>query len=160
MTAKAKKPKTKDDMIKRLFERVRGDITTYGQSLISVMGEGDDPPFIYTIGNHEKNLPELLIIGIGGEQAGALMNELCEKMVAQGIGFADNSFVDLGGKFPVRVVFADQRAKTDYTIQVGQFYGTQDYSVMQVILCDQNGHYPDDPDCGEPYNRVPILRAN
>jgi hypothetical protein len=70
----------------------------------------DDPPdampFAYTIGNHEKRLPELLTIGT--PDAGFL-NPLSEVMIARGKPFADGEIVSIDGKFPVKII-NDQRA--------------------------------------------------
>jgi hypothetical protein len=65
--------------------------------------------------------------------------------------------VEIGGKFPPKIIDASSFVKQFYTIQAGQFYGTEDYSVQQVVFSDKSGKYPGDPDCEEPYASIPVF---
>jgi hypothetical protein len=132
-------------------------IREYGRSIISVFdGEGDEIPFAYTIGNTERGLPELLVIGT---TKAYFLNNLSQLMIDRGSPFKDGELVDLGGKYPVRISLTnDGRAQDDYTIQAGQYYGTEEYPVLQVLLCDKEGRFPGEAECQRPYCDVPILR--
>jgi hypothetical protein len=81
-------------------------------------------------------------------------------MIDRGQGFADGECVDLGGKFPVKIIIADQRAQRDYTIQASQYFGSDDYAVQQVLMPDRNGYFPDNPQCQPPYSTFPILKGS
>ena len=133
---------------------IENDIQRYGRCVLCVGGEADSPPFAYTIGNWLRGLPELLIIGT---IKGALLNNLSQKLIERGAAFEEGELVNLGGKFPVKIVTADQRAQRDYTIQAGQYHGTEDYPVQQVLACDRSGHFPDDPACQPPYSTLPMF---
>ena len=140
-------------------EIIRRHISESGQHVqrVSAGEEPDEPAFMYTIGNHQHGLPELLIIGPTASQFIDLLNYLGEIQRKLGRAFGHEELVDLGAKFPVRIVDAGAEGRNDYAIQVGVFYGTEDFEIRQVLLCDQLGRWPDNPDCEEPYRNQPIL---
>ncbi len=134
-------------------------IAEHQRQLIAVPRSKTSPGFIYTVGNQEKALPELLLIGVTGTMVSWLVNDLCNKMVEARKPFKDGEEVSVGGDYPVKMYNADKRAHVLYTIQAGQFYGNEDYHVQQVVLCDKKGRWPDDPLCHKDY-RVPVLRPS
>lgn len=134
-------------------EQVAEVIARVGRQVIGVI---DNPPFAYTIGNtlHDPPHPELLVIGTSDNR---MLNALSEMVVERGRPFDHMELVDLGGKFPVRILQAGSRARREYTIQAGQHLGQEDYAIMQVLLPDQQGRFPGDPGCSHPYCIAPIL---
>jgi uncharacterized protein DUF4262 len=140
--------------VTRLQKNIENDVQRCGRSVLCIRGEEDSPPFAYTIGNWLIGLPELLMIGI---IQGALLNDLSQKMIARGTAFSDSEVVSLGGKFPVKIVTADERAQRDYTFQASWYHGTEDYVVQQILAPDRSGRFPDDPACQPPYSTVPLL---
>ena len=56
MTAKSKQ----DAAVYKAMEK---NIKEYGRQIIAVAGDRKTKPFFYTIGNHNHNVPELLVIG-------------------------------------------------------------------------------------------------
>lgn len=122
---------------------------------MGVFGEDDYPPFMYTIGNYEYGLPELLIIG--STQNARALNVICERMHKQGCPFTDGELIDLGGTYPLMALDAGGAAREQYTVQVGEYYQTDDYSVQQIVIPDPLGRYPFDPDCAAPFCLIPIL---
>jgi hypothetical protein len=140
-----------------LHENIAGDIRRDGRSVLCIGREEDSPAFAYTIGNALKNLPELLMIG--NISAAYLLNDLSQRMIGRGGAFDDGELVDVGGKFPLKVINADsERTQRDYTIQVGEHLGHENYAVQQVLICDKEGRFPDDPECARPYSTVPVLK--
>src|SRR5262249_23556995 len=139
----------------RLQADIRDDIRRCGRSVLCV-GEPGSPPFAYTIGNWDKGLPELLLIGT---THGSPLNELSQEMIKRDCAFEQGELVHLGGKFPVKIITANESARTDYTIQAGQYHGTEDYPVQQVLIPDRSGRFPDEPECQRPYCEIPVLRA-
>jgi Domain of unknown function (DUF4262) len=81
-----------------------------------------------------------------------------DMMIERGAPFADGELVNPGGKFPAKIVNASRRAQDDYTIQAGQHFGHEDYRVLQVLIPDRNGRFPDDPECQPPYSVIPVLK--
>jgi hypothetical protein len=142
---------------------IRDNIAAYGQHVMRVLLTADDPPdapeFMYTIGNHEHGLPELLIVGFGDSPFVGILNDLGSMQRRRRRGFIHDQVVDLGGSFPVRIVDAGRIGREEYAIQVGVYYRTEAFEVRQVLICDRRGRFPDDPDCEEPYSKQPILSS-
>lgn len=126
------------------------------------LSEGDLPdaqPFMYTIGNFQLGLSELLIVGTDEKFATDILNMLGELQRKRGKAFVEEELVDLGGKFPVRIVDAGEIGRRDYATFVGMFYDREDYKVRQVLLPDTQGRWPDTPGCDRPYCEQPILSS-
>jgi hypothetical protein len=141
---------------KRVLTRIRADIAKYGQSVMYVGGGEDSWPFQYTIGRGRRGLPELLIVlPLRPEIGQSLLNEL-DRLMPEVL--PSGSLVDVGGKFPVKLLDADQRAKDEYTFVASEYHGDRPYRVQLVLLCDPEGRFP--PDCGAPYDRQPLLAAS
>ena len=123
------------------------------------------PAFFYTIGNQEKQLPELLIIGnFNTQDICNTLNILSDKMLQRlatfgplNSHFKEEELVSLGGEYPLLIYSASKDAKEKYTFQAGQFYANEDYNVMQVVIPDRKGCYPPDPRCHKDY-QVPVLK--
>ena len=146
----------------RIRDMIRRHIDGYGQHVWQIfISEGDTPdslPFVYTIGNHEWGLPELLLIGSNEDWAADLLNALGKKQRTRRSAFQHGELVDLGGTFPVRVIDTSAVGREEYAVQAGVYYGTDEFKVSQVLLCDRAGRFPDDPACDPFYrSRQPIL---
>lgn len=117
----------------------------------AVQGVWGDNPFCYTIGNHSKNLPELLLIGpFSPPVITAMLNHISDDMLKTGIAPAEGE-LDIGGNFPLMVRKCGEIAKSVYTIQVGQYYDTEDYGLLQIMICDPFGRFPLDPEIEPAY---------
>jgi hypothetical protein len=135
-----------------VLRRIKHDIKKHGQTVMYIFG--DDSPFHYTIGRALRGLPELLlVVPIKPEIGMSLLNHL-DRLMPQAL--PSGSLVDLGGKFPMKVIDASGIAQEEYTCLVNQF--ADEYRVQQVLCCDAEGRFP--PDCAAPYNRQPILAAS
>jgi len=109
-----------------------------------------DGSFAYSIGNHTRNLPELLVLGNWPfDITAATLNLLSEKFEAEG---EQLGVIDIGFTMPVKVREASAKAKEDYTFQATYWLNSQDYRVLQVMLPDKNGKYPDEEGCLTPFN--------
>jgi len=144
-------------------EQIRRNIDRHGQHLMRILLTEDDPqdalPFVYTIGNHERGLPELLLIGFAEPGFLDILNRLSEIQRERNIAFCHGELVDLGGTYPVRIVDAGAVGREEYAVQVSVFYGTDDYQIRQVLICDLAGRFPDDPGCDAAYRSQPVLSA-
>jgi hypothetical protein len=133
------------------YALIQADIERDGRQILGVF---DEPPFAYTIGNELKGLPELLFIG--GARNSGFLNILSDMMIERGVRFTDGEIVDIGGKYPIKIINANATAQAEYTIQAGVFYGHDLYQVQQVLVPDRHGHFPDDLQC-DPHYRMPVL---
>jgi Domain of unknown function (DUF4262) len=145
---------------RRFHEGTTDHIKRSGRSIIGIFPCEDDDgwSFAYTIGNHLKNLPELLIIGTSN---GRLLNDLSQMMLDVGRSFLDGQLVRIGdARLPVKIIRANSIAQADFTIQAGQYFGHEDYAVMQVLASDRTGKFPGEDGCQKPYSLVPVLRLD
>lgn len=142
--------------MKKVHDKIEGDIARVGRSLMGVFGSKDSLEFTYTIGNALNGLPELLVIGTC---QGNFLNDVSEKMIERGRKFDSDELVDLGGKCPVYVLDASPNVKDLFTILATNHLGTSDYAVMQVVMSDPNGVFPWQPGCEKPYADVHVYRV-
>ena len=124
-----------------------------GWKLCGVFGDRKHFPFMYTIGNYECSLPELLMIG---SKNGGVLNCVCEIMRKRNRPFKDGELIDFGTNFPLKVLNGNDAARV-YAWQVDAYYGTDKYTVQQIVIPDPAGKYPGDPQCVPPFCWVPIL---
>ena len=150
--------------IGRVHERINADINRVARSL---MGVGDDPPFCYSIGNYFQRwtvgpppgnvviMPELLVIGTA---KGNFLNDLSNMMIEARQPFDDGQVVLMhGARQPVRIIRANNDARTKYMIQAGVILRVNDYPVMQVLIPDTAGKFPGESGCAPPYSLWPVL---
>lgn len=134
------------------MREVKQNIDAFGQHLFQVFGEGAEPGFTYTIGNADRGLPELLLIGdFPSRIAAGLLNEFGAKMREDGKPLA-TGLIDIGWSIPIKIRQTGPLARSRYTIQVDQYLGHDRYSVLQVMVCDENGYYPGDAGCDPRYD--------
>ena len=139
--------------------KTRDLIKKHGRSVIGVFGEGA-MPFAYTIGNHARGMPEIVLVGLCDENAMGLLNLASEIQNRRGRPLGDGEVVSLGegAKFAVKFIDASNtHTRDEYTIQAGQYWGRQDYAVRQLLMPDKLGRFPDDPACARPYSDQPLL---
>jgi hypothetical protein len=116
-------------------------IGTHGHSVVGV------PGFAYTIGLQKDKLPELLIVGnFDNHLLGMALNDLAKIMRERGSPLPEGEF-DMDWSVLVKIRKAGPKAKTDFTIQAGQYFDTEDYDVLQVMLPDKAGKFPGDEGC-------------
>jgi hypothetical protein len=138
---------------------IRNNIDKHGQHVMSVgSGAPRDNDFVYTVGNFEAGMPELLIIGQIADSFAPLLNRLGKLQRNRGIGFRDGETVSLGGKFAVHMIDAGEAGRTQCALLVGAFYGTADFELLQVLFPDPDGRWPGDPQCAEGFSSQRIMR--
>lgn len=143
---------------KTFFEGITSNIHKYGQSLVGVPHEVG--LFMYTIGNHELGLPELLLIGdVRPEQAQRILNALGLKQRDQAAPLLGDVPLGESSRFPLRLreISYPLVVRDDFTCQVENYYKTRDYKVTQVLIPDTEGRFPGESGCAEPYCRCPLV---
>lgn len=147
--------------------RIREMIDEHHQFVMGVFptkGSDLEFPFAYTIGNYEKGLPELIMIGLGHEDSMYLLNVMGDIMRKQGHAFRNGELVRPADfKLPLKVIDASIDVHRDWTCQIIPFYRAEGHAlakpvrVQQVVVCDPQGRFPGDPGCAEPYSLFPLL---
>lgn len=145
--------------LQNYYNQVAKHIKEHKYSVTGVIGEH---PFLYTIGFHLQGKPELILLNAPMQAGHWLINQIGTKLLSgelDNIKTAEDVQVDVGGgKFPVYLHTVDDltRVQSFWTIQAGEFLGTNEYSVLQILVPDANGVSPRADDCN-PLYKVPIL---
>jgi hypothetical protein len=149
------------EIIARMRAKLEANISQYGWAVQSVFGTVENPgaPFAYTIGLHDKGVPELLVIGLPGEIAHPLINELATRMLAlQASGLSLLGDYEPPG-YPVlmRLIAANPDTASGYA--TGAYNRSQGQaSYIQVIWQDKHGHWPWQDEASEGFKAVqPVL---
>lgn len=148
-----------------LKEKIRANIANYGQHVVCVGISKGDPadflPFVYTIGNHQLGLPELLLIGQSDDLFVSIVNAVGEVQREGGKAFTHGERVDFSARLPALIVEAGQRGRDEYAVQAGVYYGTDNFEVRQILLPDRNGRFPGEAGCLPPYSdQVRLMMLN
>lgn len=141
-------------------EKIQQNIAKYGVHVWAVGGDGAGPTFVYTTGLAEKNLPEFLVVGFDPLSGHRAITALVERLKnSDGKALENGEVIQLTDDPASKIVIFDARdsVKDQYTIQTGQFYRTQDYRVQQILIPDEAGRFPNDPNCD--YYLQPMLAA-
>ncbi len=142
-------------------KQIEANILSHGQMVLNIFP--GDKPFChsYTIGNWRLRLPELVMFGGDSGTLHWALNEVGKRLRAANAPFTDGITVDLGGRYPVKVINATHpETRSEWTVQAGQFWRDETYSVQQVLIPDEAGRFPGDAACAKPYCEVPFLKVN
>lgn len=132
--------------------QIKDHIEQHGRSMLGVH---DDIPFVYSVGNHLVNIPEVILLGnFKSEQVFPILNTVSEFLVGNPevlespIDRFGNFFFNIPDwPFPFMAHWCSESVKSEYTIQAGQYLGTEDYRVLQILLCDPAGVFPGQEGC-------------
>jgi hypothetical protein len=145
-----------------IYDLIEENIASHGRHLMAVFGDETAMvhPFVYTIGNHTKGLPELLMIGSCDNAIGHILNNLSEQMISQGGAFSNGEIVHPfpGNEkvFGLKIIKANPEVKEIYTVQAGQALQTEDYAVLQVVAPGTNGKFPGEEGADDSWGAVPL----
>jgi len=127
-------------------------VREYGCSIINVAGGNEkELPFSYSVGLFANyNHPELILFGMRGEQAGAIINEV-RYHVADGRKFADGEISDeiLSNDYKVCFLQVPLMAYPSYLGRALRFYDkcAVVFPCLQIVWQDADRHFPWDAGC-------------
>jgi hypothetical protein len=141
------------ERIKALEEKIERDIAS--PSKCSIMGvfpiEGQSPPFPfnYTIGLSDMGWPELIMAGLDNRIAARLINEIIERCVETTPPVAGREFLKIANTpLRLRAISEEQRDKyMCWAVDRQKRIGRAEPDALQVIFPDDEGRWPDDPEC-------------
>jgi hypothetical protein len=139
--------KTIDDY----FDELRKTIRAHGWAVQCV--EDDRRPYAYTIGLHDRGMPELMATGLVPREAGELLN-WAARHGARGLGLTPGQqFTDPGGR-PIEVVDVDHPdAHLNFAIALGGPH----VRAQQLVWADSRGRWPWDAGWGYGRRRQPVV---
>lgn len=123
-----------------------------GWGLVGVLGEGDETPFVYTVGLWENyGYPELLIKGLPHRVGGEILNLLGAKIRDEKwmpvVGADVLGFVGDGGKIPLRFATPVGFPDIGHAFVATTIYRSEDFLVQLVQWPDREGWFPGDSAC-------------
>lgn len=140
----------------KFYTNIAQHIAEYGHSILGVVD--DKETFFYTIGRAIRGEPEFLLVANVHPEVGTDLLNTLSKLCKSSAEELNGEIIMLGGYYGIRLLWANDTVRQDYTIQAGQFLEREDYDVVQVLIPDKAGRYPGDPACDMPYAQQPILR--
>jgi len=146
-----------EDMLRHIRE--------YGCSIISIPWEEKtkEPPFSFSVGLFANyGHPELILIGMNGDNASAIINEV-RTHVAAGRKFADGEITEeiLADDYKVCFWTVPLMAYPKYLGFAHWFYEKCPivFPCLQIIFQDVNRHFPWDAECDEQFKEdQPLLK--
>lgn len=140
----------------RLLQDREDIIARVGWMVQAVGGDPNAPPFSYTIGLHDKGLPELIVVGMADRNAMLLLNEVGTLLVADPTrrGKVDSP----RWSHQYFLLDADQETVAgSYAFgAANRSHGTAKY--VQVVLPDRFGKFPWDRECSPHFKALfPVL---
>lgn len=140
------------------LQAVSQNIEEYGLHLVGVFSTDEPGPnFTYTIGLLESTGFELLVYGLPHEIAAVVLNQIGEHVRAcesLSLDTPDHRFTNL----PVKFVKCGPRAQ-EVNGMARRYHGADHVPMVQIVLCDRDGLFPDDPHFDHAYmdHRQPLL---
>jgi hypothetical protein len=116
--------------------------------------ESDRRPFAYTIGLHERGLPELLITGLQPRTAARLLNSIAHQIVDDGARLQPAMHIDYQDEFLLEVVEVDH-PDVHLVFAVGLF-GPR-VRALQLVWTDDRRCWPWDRGWSHGRRRQPVL---
>lgn len=139
--------KTLDDYLALTRER----IVAHGWAVQHV--ESDRMPFSYTIGLHDRGLPELLVTGLPAKDALWLLDSFAKRMAA-GLRAVPGDQVTLPANTRLELVDVEHPyAHMGMAIAIGGFGVT----AVQLVWADGRGRWPWAPGFDDGRRRQPVL---
>jgi hypothetical protein len=127
------------------------DIAEYGLHVISVMEEGDLPPFTYSIGIEQSlGLPELIVIGMKSPVAHSAINE-CYRQMKAGTAMTPGTRVAglLGGDFTCVIGEVSPSHFKEYMGWALWLYEGSNFRAQQIIFPSTAGVFPWEPEASD-----------
>ncbi|GAC1610733.1 MAG: DUF4262 domain-containing protein [Mycobacteriales bacterium] len=126
-----------DETLEQFYAHtVRPMIELYGWYIQYIHGDGDAPPYAYTIGLTEHGCPELIATGVTQEEAAALLNAGGELAHRQHLRHGQR--VTVAGRRVEVVVLPHPEAHLLFADDV---YGP-DLRAIQLVHADESGIWP------------------
>ncbi|MBU9763038.1 DUF4262 domain-containing protein [Mycobacterium sp. TNTM28] len=127
--------------IEDYLDELRGMIEDHGWAVQFV--ESENRPFAYTVGLHDRGLPELLITGLPPDVSTRVLNSLAHMIVDDGIVLGPAMHIDYQDRFLIEVVEVEN-PDVHLKFAIGLF-GPQ-VRALQLVWADDRGRWPWDFD--------------
>lgn len=133
------------------LDELRATIRIYGWAVQGV--EDDRRPYSYTVGLHDRGLPELLVTGLPPERAAGVLNDVAAAAVA-GRVFEPGAHVAVGDGPLLEIVEVDH---PDAHLNFALAVGGADIRALQLVWADHLGRWPWAAGWAHGRRRQPVL---
>lgn len=116
--------------------------------------ESERRPFAYTVGLHDRGLPELLVTGLQAQTSAKLLNVIGHHMVDEGMVLLPAEHIDCGGRYLLEVVEVEH---PDVHLKFAVALGGAHLRAYQLVWADDAGRWPWDRGWGHGRRRQPVL---
>jgi len=133
------------------LDEVRETVRVNGWAVQAV--EDDRRPFAYTIGLHDRGLPELLVTGLSPERAARVLNDVAGATVG-GRVLDPGAHIAVGAGPLLEIVEVEHPdAHMDFAVALGG----PDVRALQLVWADDRGRWPWAANWGHGRPRQPVL---
>jgi hypothetical protein len=133
------------------LDELRATIGTHGWVVQGV--EDDRRPYAYTIGLHDRGLPELLVTGLSQEEAAGLLNDVAGAAVGGRI-FKPGTHIAVGAGPLLEIVEVDH---PDAHLNFAVALGGPHLRALQLVWADGRGRWPWAAGWGHGGQHQPVL---
>ncbi len=141
-----------DATVPEWLEAIREKVERHGWAVQFV--ESDRTPYAYTVGLHERGLPELLVTGLSPLPASAMLNNVASYLVGGGKP-APGELISIGGGGPLLEVVQVEHPDAHMDVAIA-LYGTG-VRALQLVWPDDRGHRPWCPTFSNGNSGQPVL---
>lgn len=140
-----------DSTVEEWLEAIRETVDKHGWAVQYV--ESDRTPYAYTIGLHERGLPELLVTGLAPAPAARLLNSVAAYLMDGGRPMPGDWISIPDG--PTLAVVQVEHPDAHLNVAIA-FYGS-DLRALQLVWADDRGHQPWCPEFANGGVRQPVF---
>jgi hypothetical protein len=141
-----------DGTIEDYLDALRETIRDHGWAVQFV--ESDKRPVAYTVGLHDRGLPELLMTGLAPDIATRVLNSIAHMIVDDGTVLAPAMHIDYQDRFLIEVVEVEH---PDVHLKFAvRLFGSR-FRALQLVWADDRGRWPWDAGWGHGRRRQTVL---
>ena len=124
-------------------EQCERDIQSYGLHILKVTGDEEWPEFAYTVGLfHSFNHPEVIVLGLPGETAQAILNNLAD-VIRTGKRFAAGEVSEvLLENYACKFLAIPPAQVTAHFGWAFWYYGDSPFPTLQLVYPDREHRWP------------------
>lgn len=135
--------------INSLITNIEAVIAEHGWGVVVVAGDSEQPSFAYTLGLADKDLPELLVIGLPPPTAHGILNDAARIAVNSG-GLEEGRLLGGVAKMALQVRALDP-AIARRVCRMAAVRTSYALAVSQIVWPSPEGACPGEPGCAEQY---------
>ena len=133
------------------FDLLRTKIVEYGWAVQFV--ESDRTPYAYTVGLHDRGLPELLVTGLATQRAARLLNSMARHTV-RGDRLTPGRQISVPSEPLIEIVEVDH---PDAHMGWAMAFGGPEVRALQLVWADRRGRWPWAAGFNDGRRRQPVL---